>query len=420
MIPRRAVFVSNLFPSSTEPRRGLYNLDQLRALRDRGLDVEVISSRPWFPGRGRGGRGGAVSPPSVETIDGFRVTHRRALYLPLSRGALNGRLYGWSVRSSIQAAVKRLRTDLIWASFAFPDGVGVAGVARSLRMPLVISVLGSDVNVSFRLPGRRAAMLAAFAEARLVLLKSERLRSVLAEAGVDPTRLVVAYNGVAVDNFRPRDPACACADMGADAAKKRLLFVGNLVPIKGLRVLLTAWKTVADAWPPGSIELALVGQGPLEQELRSQAHSLGIESSLRFVGPEPRDRVATWMAASTALVLPSLEEGVPNVMLEAFASGRPVVASDVGGIAEIHPGESAGALVPANDPTALARGIDMTLRREWDPERLRTIVSHMTWPWNARQVLAAMALALRQPESPRPRGSSDEAVADRVSLPSGR
>ena len=208
--------------------------------------------------------------------------------------------------------------------------------------------------------------------------------------------------------------------LGADAARSELLFVGNLVPIKGLPILLTAWKTVADASPPGSIELALVGQGPLEQELRSQAHSLGIESSLRFVGPEPRDRVAMWMAASTALVLPSLDEGVPNVMLEAFASGRPVVASDVGGIAEIHPGESAGALVPANDPTALARGIDMTLRREWDPERLRTIVSHMTWPWNARQVLAAMALALRQPESPRPRGSSDEAVADRVSLPSGR
>ena len=101
-------------------------------------------------------------------------------------------------------------------------------------------------------------------------------------------------------------------------------------------------------------------------------------------------------------------------------AARPVVASEVGGIPEIHRGESAGALVPARDSTALARGIDMTVRREWDPERLRTIVSHMTWPWNARQVLAAMALALRQPESPRPRGSSDEAVADRVSLPSGR
>ena len=73
------------------------------------------------------------------------------------------------------------------------------------------------------------------------------------------------------------------------------------------------------------------------------------------------------MAASTALVLPGLEEGVPNVVLEAFAAGRPVVAREVGGIPEIHRAESAGALVPARDSTVLARGIDMTSRESGIP-----------------------------------------------------
>jgi glycosyltransferase involved in cell wall biosynthesis len=399
----RAVFVSNLFPSSTEPGRGQYNLDQLRALRDAGLDFDVISPRPWFPGLSRRSTGGAPYPPAVEDVDGFRVAHPRALYLPLSRGSINATLFGWSIAASCQAAAQRFRPDFLWASFAFPDGVGMSRVARGLGMPFVVSVLGSDVNVSFGMPGRRLAMLSAFADARLIFAKSAHLRARLVEAGVDAARVVVDYNGTATAVFRPQLQVCACRELGLDV-RRRLLFVGNLVPVKGLTDLMLAWKEVSDAVPAGTHELVLVGHGPLADSLRRMARTLCLEHSVRFVGPEPRARVAGWIGASTALVLPSLDEGVPNVILEALASGRPVVATRVGGVPEIHPGDSAGALVPVRDQRSLARAIRVVLRGSWDPERLRAIVADRTWPVNARRVLDALAGALGRSEETPPGG----------------
>ena len=121
--------------------------------------------------------------------------------------------------------------------------------------------------------------------------------------------------------------------------------------VKGLPDLLEAIR-IASAHSKPSLELVVVGDGQLEVSLKSQARRLGIESSVRFVGRETRPRVATWMSASHVLALASLEEGVPNVVLEALASGRPVVATGVGGVPEAHPGDAAGALVSAADPSA--------------------------------------------------------------------
>jgi glycosyltransferase involved in cell wall biosynthesis len=387
--PRRALFVSNLFPSSTEPGRGLFNLDQLHALREIGLDSTVVAPRPWFPGWRTRATAAAPFPPYREEVKGFRVVHPRALYLPLSRSALNATLYRWSVARACRQAARQFNPDFLWASFAFPDGVGCAGIARKLRLPLVISVLGSDVNVSFGLPRRRRAMLAAFQEARLVLTKSARLRTELSEAGVDRTPIVLDYNGVDDRLFHPVPIEVACRELGVEP-RQRLLFVGNLVPIKGLLDLFQAWRTVVehcDADPP---ELVLVGEGRLRASLRSQAQALQMESTIRFVGRQPRERVALWMAASTGLVLPSHNEGVPNVILEALACGRPVVATNVGGVAEVHPGDAAGFIVPPSDPPALAQAIRCIIQRPWDGQRLRALVARWTWGANAQTVIRAL------------------------------
>jgi len=85
-----------------------------------------------------------------------------------------------------------------------------------------------------------------------------------------------------------------------------------------------------------------------------------------------------------------LNEGVPNVVLEALACGTPVVAARVGGIPEVHPGEEAGALVEAGDVTALSAALRDTLDREWDPARLRAQVEAFTWEANARRVMDAL------------------------------
>jgi glycosyltransferase involved in cell wall biosynthesis len=118
----------------------------------------------------------------------------------------------------------------------------------------------------------------------------------------------------------------------------------------------------------------------LEREVAAR----GLGAHVRFEGERSHDDVARWMAASDLLCLPSRAEGVPNVVLEAFASGRPVVASAVGGIPEIHPGEAGGGLVPAGDEAALADSLGDALERRWDPARLTELVADFTWENNAR------------------------------------
>ena len=207
----RVLFVSNLFPSSVEPGRGRFNLDQLMALREAGLDATVVAPRPWFPGLIGRSTAQPPFPPPVETIEGFRVLHRRAPYLPLWRGSLNGRLYGWSALGACRAAARAFDPDFLWVSFAFPDAVGARWIATRLGLPLLVSVHGSDVNVSFPnavAPGSDVGHLpeglsASSARARL-------FAPTLVGAGADPERVSVVYNGVDRTTFRP-DPAKAPA-----------------------------------------------------------------------------------------------------------------------------------------------------------------------------------------------------------------
>ncbi len=384
------LFVSNLFPSSVEPGRGRFNLDQLIALREAGLGAVVVAPRPWFPGpQFRRSTAQPPFPPPEETIEGFRVLHRRAPYLPLWRGSLNGRLYGWSALGACRAVARAFSPDLLWVSFAFPDAVGADWIARGLGLPLVASAIGSDVNISFRMPLRRRAMVASLRRAVCVFAKSGRIRDILVQAGLDASFIQLDYNGVDREAFHPQPRGGACRALGAEPGLRRVLFVGNLVPIKGLRDLLEAFRIVLAA-RADKLELLVVGDGPLADPLKSRATELGIDSAVRFVGREPRQRVALWMAASDVLVLPSLDEGVPNVVLEALACGRPVVASAVGGIPEVHPGDSAGALVSPSSPPQLAAALADTLTRSWNESALARLTDGFDWASNARKAVEAL------------------------------
>src|SRR5207253_1229095 len=103
---------------------------------------------------------------------------------------------------------------------------------------------------------------------------------------------------------------------------------------------------------------------------------------VHFAGYQSPDAVPVWMAAADVVCLPSLTEGCPNVVLEALACGRPVVASRVGGVPEILSDET-GVLISPGSPEELAQGIRRALLREWDPALLRASVLHRSWEHNA-------------------------------------
>ena len=157
-----------------------------------------------------------------------------------------------------------------------------------------------------------------------------------------PRCRMMVENGVDLERFR----ASAWPQPPSATEPLRVLFVGRLVPFKGVGMLLDAAALAAASGRP--IEVTIVGSGPMEQAWRAQAAALGIERRVRFMGALPAEQVAAEMARCHVFCLPSVRESGGAVLLEAMACARPVIAVGFGGPAEIVDDEVGRLLAPVS------------------------------------------------------------------------
>ena len=220
---------------------------------------------------------------------------------------------------------------------------------RLRRRPVVLSVRGSDVHLfSDGLMGRFSKWI--WGSMDLIIAVSEDLAKQLEDRGVSRSKIRVIYNGVS-DEFRPQDTNASRRKLELPSSPFIVLFVGLLSPVKGVEILLTAMEMM----PGEDLLCVLVGDGPLRSALERQSGEGG--SDVRFAGQRPRDEIAHWLNAADVLVLPSFSEGRPNVVLEAMACAKPVVASRVGGVPELVEDGVTGRLVSAGNSAELCEAI---------------------------------------------------------------
>jgi glycosyltransferase involved in cell wall biosynthesis len=346
----RLLFVSNLFPNPTEPVRGVFNAQQVAAL-SKLCEITVVAPT-------------SQSIPD-QTHNGVRVIHPKFFHVPLLSRPLNG----WLFARTIEPVIRREQFDMVLASWAYPDAYGVMLVAQKRSFSFATDVLGSDVNVFFENPTRKRQILRALRASRVVFAKSRALQSRLAAEGI---KSVIDYNGIDRERFHPLDRAEACHKLGLDAKRRRVLYVGNLFPVKGATVLARAAEQLPEA------DVIFVGSG-------TERISAG-----RCVGARPHCEIPLWMNACDVLCLPSLNEGLPNVVLEAMACGRPVVASNVGGVPEVMRDGVNGLLTPAGDAAALAAALRRSLALRWDAAAIRESVASFDWDRNAAELVRVL------------------------------
>jgi glycosyltransferase involved in cell wall biosynthesis len=265
---------------------------------------------------------------------------------------------------ALRARMKGSRPDAILAYRAYPEGYAAVLTGRKLNVPAVISVRGSDLKALPAAGAIRRKTETAMREAAAVLAVSQDLaRSALA-LGARPERVHLVRNGVDHQVFRPEEKAAARAALSVPGDARLVLFVGNLLPVKGVPLLIDAIAALRRKGA-GNLQLAIIGDGNLEPQLREQAESAGMTEAIHFLGQRRPVEVAQWMNAADLLCLPSESEGLPNVVLEAFSCGCPVVGTVVGGTPElVAPG--CGLLVPPRDRAALAQAIAEALATSWD------------------------------------------------------
>ncbi len=388
-MPLRVLAITKIFPNAAEPLSAPFNRQQFAALREH-CDLEVMATIPWFPGAGLAGRwsmaGKVTRVPARETIAGMDVVHPRTLFVPRIAHVTWGPLYAASIAPVLLASY-RGKVDVVLGSWAYPDGFAAVIAARLLGVPAVIKLHGSDINLIAKLPGPRRLLAWALPRAARVVAVSRPLADEAVALGVARDRVAVVMNGVDGELFRPRDRAAARAELGLPAGPLAV-YIGNLKPEKGVLDLAAAWDVAARHAPDA--RLAIVGGGALADELAAR-----VGPGVQLVGPQPFDKVPLWMAAADVIVLPSHVEGTPNVVLEALASGRRVVATAVGGVPDLITSPALGTLVPPRDPEALAGALVQALRTSYDPTEVARLGARGGWAASAAALHDVLVAASR-------------------------
>ncbi len=380
----RVLAVTRIFPNSLEPLSSPFNRQQFAALAKK-CDLEVLEAIPAVPLLARFGfpeRAARLrSLPREESVNGIFTRYMRTLYIPRIGLGLAAPLF---VASSMPYIDLVRRADVVLGTWAYPDAAAAVLLALAFQKPSVVKVHGSDVNVIARRLGARAWLKGIFPRATMAVAVSRPLMTALAELGVPQDRIRYVPNGVDAALFRPRPRDEAREKLGVDSNDPIVLFVGRLEPAKGIDELLSAISTIRRDRP--RTRFVLLGDGVSGDRVREVAAASG--GHVLAPGPRPLTEVAEWMAACDVFCLPSHREGTPNVVLEALACGRPVVATSVGGIPDIVD-ESVGRLVEAHDAGSLSRALLDALSIPWD-EKFVASRGPASWEDSAAQLHAVL------------------------------
>lgn len=375
---KRILVLTNVFPDVVEGNKGLQVKIECVGLA-KEFDVEVIAPIPWliFLRHYLGKKRNRQMRNSQVTQD---IPVYRPMYFTILKIGLqfSGVFYFLSVRGLVLTLRRNCKFDLILAYWTYPDGYAAALFSKMFKVPLIIRPRGSDVNIIAQNKKLRPYVIAALEKADKVITKSAALKDKVKDLGINENKISVITSGIDQDRFFMIGHQEARERSGLPQRQKIILFVGNLVPIKGIDVLLKAIH-ILKSRGTSKCMLYLVGSGPLKESLCNMITDLSLQDCVRMVGEVSNQNLHLWMNASDLFCLPSHNEGWPNVLMEALACGVPVVATKVGGIPEIINDTTLGILVPPRDEKKLAEAIEEALCRKWDREKLLMRVREETW-----------------------------------------
>jgi glycosyltransferase involved in cell wall biosynthesis len=372
----------------------------------RGHEVHLVA--PWHPAITRGKQEDGVffhffhyAPvPSLNVFGyagGLRAdTHLKGaawLAAPLAMSA--GWFKAWRVATKCRATVMH-------GHWVVPGGVIAAAAAG--RLPLVISLHGSDVYVAERHAAARRAARYAYGRAGWVTACSDALRTRACALGAAADRIETLPYGVDVERFAPAPDVRADVRRALGLGDAPVVFTaGRLVSKKGFEFLIDAVRALRRDVP--NVRLVIAGEGDLGDELRARAADLA--GHVLFAGNVSQDMVGRMSAAADVVAIPSVHDdqgnvdGLPNFALEAMATATPVVATRAGGLPSVIDDGRTGLLVPERDAAALGDALSAVL--QWPAARRRDmgdrgragICTDFGWPRVGERLEAAYDRASR-------------------------
>jgi len=274
-------------------------------------------------------------------------------------------VYSWKAYWFSKKLIKNKKYDLTHSFFSVPCGFISLLIRMKHKIPYVVSLRGADVpgySERFSSIYNMLTPLIKFIwkKSEAVVSNSAGLRD-LAQKTNSNQKIEVIYNGVDTDEFRPQDNV-------SHSSSSYILCISRLTERKGINYLISAIKDVSVKYP--NIKLKIVGEGNAKNDLEKQAKDLGMENKVEFLGLVPHEKLPNIYSSALFFVLPSLNEGMSNTMLEALASGLPIVATDTGGTRELVEDGQNGLIIKMKDSGDISEKMEKLLKNKNLRERM--------------------------------------------------
>jgi teichuronic acid biosynthesis glycosyltransferase TuaC len=379
--PRILVF-SSLFPFPNDPTAGVFIRERLFRV-GRHLPIVVVSPKAWSPFDGLIRR---FRPrfrpvaPRVEVQQGITVYAPRFFSLPGLFKAWDSTFMALGSYTTLRRLKKEFGFEHIDAHFGYPDGHAAGLLARWFKVPLTITLRGSEKTYA-ETPAFRKRIVAGLNQAARVIGVSDSLRQLAVSLGIPEHRTLAIGNAVDCQRFQPVDRAEARQRFGLDEADPVLISVGWLIERKGFHRVIEVLPELVKQHP--RLRYLIVGGATgadnMEAQLRQQVAELELEDHVRFLGTMKPDDLKWPLSAADIFVLATRREGWANVFLEAMACGLPVVTTDVDGNPEVVCKPELGSIVPFGEASALVKALQEALSQTWDKAGIRRYAEENSW-----------------------------------------
>lgn len=358
---KKLLIVTDLYPLPWDSTWGIFNKQQAKHL-CKYFEVTVLCPVPFIDAiRNKMFRG------QYSLIDGVKIYYFPFYYIPrYFRDKKHLFLY-LCIKYFCRQHIKCV--DIILSTWLYPNGIATIDLAKEIGARHFIKIHGSDVNIQLNDNGIKCIVNKKIHETQGVISVSENLISVLQTKICRTISNRVIYNGINEKIFNT---------INADKTEF-FLYIGTLKKTKGIWDLLLAFHDYIKAG--GKLPLLIIGKGALDMEIKKYIREHKLLKSITLLNGIKHADIANYIKKCKALCLPSYNEGVPNVVLEALACGKPVLVSKVGGIPEIV-NEECAVSVNAGDIPSICAALFQIEARIWNAESISHNSPHISWESN--------------------------------------